>query len=715
MCFQQSATDCGVACLTMIARYHGLVCGINDLSRLFGPSSKGVSMYAINRAASAIGFKARGLRLDIDALADDVELPCIAYWGQNHFVVVSRIAGRYVHVADPAMGRVRYSRNEFLSRWAAGGDGCGAVLELKPENLHLPLSEIAGDSHGIGAMDLMGSYRRPILAIFLILLVAALVDLGVPVLTQWMFDRGLAPHDIGVVTLALAGQLAIVVGRNTFIYVQSRLSLSIGNRIGVELMRRLLEKFMRLPRSFFDFKAPGEVLQSATDVSRAENFLTSHIPQTLTSVLSVLVLSLVLLYYNVLIFLVYSVSVAVYYLWLRRFMARMRVVDYRSFEVSSRCSDEVIQFVRGINEIKLSGCADNLLRRWDGLREENYKVNRETIELNSWQSIGISVLSKIADIAVTFMTVMAVMDGRLSVGAMLAIQYVVGTMSYPSQQIIYFMRYLQDFRISMGRLGGIYSHPEERRDGDGNDVEPPEKGIELRNVGFRYDPAEEGFVLKDVNISIAANKTTAIVGSSGSGKTTLLKLIVGLYDPEEGTVEVDGCDLRDLKLGQWRSMCGSVFQESYIFNDSILANIAPSEAEPDREQAMEACRVACIADLIDSLPLGLDTVVGPDGMRLSNGQRQRLLVARAIYRRPSVLILDEATNSLDAVNESNIYRNLTDFFAQRTVVVAAHRLSTVRNADYIVVVDGGTVVEAGTHDDLMANRATYYNLVHNQL
>lgn len=715
--FQHTVSDCGLACLAMIARFYGLRCGINDLTPLFAPSSGGVSMLAINRAASSIGFCTRALMVDYDSLIESVRMPCIAYLDQNHFAVVTKVTPGKVWVNDPAQGAVRYTRRGFLERWAPSGEmPSGAVLELIPGELSLPEGRRpAVDTDEFSALSLLTRNRKFIMSIFAILFAVALTDIAVPFLTQWMFDGGLESRNLNVVVLALSGQLAIVVGRNVFGFVQARVTLYVGNMIGVGLMRRLLEKFVRLPRSFFDFKAPGEVLQSASDASRAEQFVAVYVPQTLTSVLSVVISSVVLLYYNVFIFLIYSVAVASYYIWLHSFMAKRRAADYRHFEISAKCQDEVIQFVRGINEIKLSGCSSGMLSRWDELRRRNYNVSREMLRLDQSQSVGVSVLSKIADVTVSLITVLAVMDGRMSLGMMLAVQYIVGTMNYPAQQLIYFFRQLQDFRISLSRIGGVYCHPEERPDSEGEEVDEPPGDIVFENVSFRYDPSEDVYTLSNINVLIPADRITAVVGGSGSGKTTLLKLVMGFYEPADGRICVGGHDLSVLKLGQWRERCGCVFQDSFIFNDSIIYNIAPAESDPDRARAIEACRICCLKDFVDSLPLGLDTLVGPDGMRLSNGQRQRLLLARAVYRNSQVLVLDEATNSLDAIDEAEIYRNLSAFFKRRTVLVAAHRLSTVRNADNILVMDKGRIVETGTHDELMFRHGVYCDLVKRQL
>lgn len=716
VCYQQGATDCAAACLAMVARHHGLSCEINDLYPLFPPSGdKGVSMYAINKAATQLGFRPRGLRLDYDALLSEVALPCICHWDGNHFVVIAKITPRRVTLLDPAMGRVVYSRKEFCRRWSAAADNCGTALELRADALRQPEPAARSVRHSTGILPLVKEYRRPLAVICLMLLLTGALNLLAPFLTQWMFDSGLTGRDLNIVVLALLAQLFIIIGRNTFVFIQSRGALYAGNRIGMNLKRRLLDKFVRLPRPFFDYKGHGEVLQLSVEASNAEMFLTSHIPGTLTSLVTVAISSILLMWYDGTIFCIYLLSLVCYYLWIKMHLARKRKADNLYFAASAREREKMIQFVQGINDIKLSGKDKSFVDRWQTYYHTLFDANRKAFTVRQSQSIGISIISKLTDVAVIFVTIIAVMDGRLTVGAMMAIQYVTGSLEYPSQEIISFFRYLQDFRVSAARLNGIYTHSEEKA-GTGLDLSRiPDGGIVFRHVDFKYDTTADTLTLKDINLHIPSGKTTAIVGASGSGKSTLIRMLLGFYTPLNGNVSVGDKDMTTLNLTSWRANCGFSGPESYVFNETLLFNIVLSDTEYDSQRLREACRLAEFDEVVESQPLGLASMAGHDGDRLSNGQRQRLLLARALYSRPRLLILDEATNSLDAITERKIYRNLQTASGDTTVVIAAHRLSTIRDADHIVVFSDGGIAEEGDHESLLRRGGLYLKLINNQL
>lgn len=684
--YQQGASDCAVACLVMIARHHGLMCEINDLYHLFPPAGdKGVSMYAINRAASSLGFKARALRLDYNALLGEVSLPCICHWDHNHFVVVSEINERRVTLLDPAMGRISYSRKEFCRHWAIQAGDCGTALELIPRQLQSSLRASDDKTERLSLKALLRKYRNSIIVICLILAGIGALNLGAPFLTQWMFDSGLMGQNINIVILALLAQLFIIIGKNVFQYLQSRLSLYVGNHIGLSLKRRLLDKFIRLPRRFFDHKGHGEVLQLSIEASNTESFLTNRIPGTLTSIVTVLISSCLLLWYDRLIFMIYVISLACYYIWIKAHLARKRKADNLYFAASANERDKMIQFVQGINDIKLSANGDSFIRRWKRNYDNLYEAGLASFIVQQRLSVGVSVIAKLTEISVILITVLAVMEGRLTVGAMMAIQYVVGSLEYPSQEIITFFRYIQDFKISISRLNGIYTHGEEMTENGTKVTGIPPGGIILSHVNFKYDVTADDLTLQDINLHIKEGKTTAIVGTSGSGKSTLLRIILGFYAPIKGTVLVGDTDMRSLDMASWRTNCGFCGPENYVFNDTLLFNITLREGDYDEELLLRACRLAELEEVIESTPLGLAAMAGHNGDRLSNGQRQRLLLARALYSKPALLILDEATNSLDAITEKKIYDNLQHSLGDTTVIIAAHRLSTIKDADTIVV------------------------------
>ncbi len=714
--YQQGASDCAVACLVMIARYHGLSCDINDLYHLFPPAGdKGVSMYAINKAANSLGFMPRALMLDYSALLSEVSLPCICHWDHNHFVVVSEISERRVTLLDPAMGRVSYSRKEFCRHWAVQPGDCGTALELTPQLLKSPTKTSDDDTEGLSLKTLLRKNSKAIIIICLILAGIGLLNLGAPFLTQWMFDSGLMGRNINIVIMALLAQLFIIIGKNVFQYLQSRLSLYVGNHIGMSLKRRLLNKFIRLPRRFFDHKGHGEVLQLFIEASNTESFLTSRIPGTLTSIVTVLISSCLLLWYDRLIFIIYIISLICYYIWIKSHLARKRKADNLYFAASANERDTMIQFVQGINDIKLSANGDSFIGRWKRNYDNLYEAGCASFIVQQRQSAGISIIAALTANTVILITVLAVMAGKLTVGAMMAIQYVVGSLEYPSQEIISFFRYIQDFRISVSRLNGIYTHGEEKTVAGNKITGIPEDGIDLRHVDFKYDITEDDCTLHDINIHIEAGKTTAIVGTSGSGKSTLLRLILGFYAPMRGAVVVGNTDMKSMDVASWRAKCGFCGPESYVFNDTLLFNITLRESDYDEDQLLRACRLAEFDNVIESMPLGLAAMAGHNGDRLSNGQRQRLLLARVLYSKPALLILDEATNSLDAITEKKIYDNLQHSLSDTTVIIAAHRLSTIRDADSIIVFRRGEIVETGNHDSLIRQKGHYQDLINHQL
>lgn len=715
ICFQQSASDCGVACLVSIARHFGLDCDINDLYTFFGPTSgKGVSLYAINNVARKIGFATRALSLDFNALKEDVQLPCIAHWDNNHFIVVLNISSRYVKIADPAMGIVNYPKKEFLSRWKNENDDTGVVLELKPENLHLDSSGLTKEKREENLMSLFSRHKQAIALIFSLLLLISLVGIIVPVLTRWMFDKGLGDKNFNIVILALAGQFALVAGRNLLTFAQSKISLFAGNRIGVELTRHILEKFARLPRSYFDYKGTGEVLQTIGEASKSERFMTEMIPNTLTSVLSVIISFCILIYYDTWISLVYCATVSAYTLWIFSIMAKKRCAEQKSFEALSRHQNELLQYVGGINEIKISGCRDLLLNRWDKVRHEKYAIERQLNNIRQRQSVGVSLISKLADVVISIIAIKAVINGNMSIGTMMAIMYLIGSLDNPSQQIIYFVQYFQEFKISMTRLNGIYNHLEESNPNTAEFPDHLKDSIRFRNITFRYDPLEEKEILNDVNFDIPAGKTTVIVGASGSGKSSLTKLLLKYYDNYQGDIFIDNCNLKNINTEKWRAGIGYVSQDCFIFNESVLFNITLGDPNMDITRVVNACEYANFSETLRELPLGLGANSGYNGCRLSNGQRQRLLLARMFYKNPELVILDEATNCLDAVNEALIYDNINRKLKGKTVIIVAHRLSTIRHADHIIVLKQGSVVETGSHANLMDLRGHYFNLVSSQ-
>lgn len=721
---QHDSMECGIACLSMVCKYHGREYSNRYLSHLCFATTEGVSLLGISQAANELGLKTVAARVSVDQLRE-MPLPCILHWNQQHFVVLYRIGkkGRRFDVADPGKGRVSYRREEFLKHWISTtdkGEEKGIAMFLEPTGAFRehPQEQGGGEKRSFGfLLGYLKRYRKYFLQIFMGLLLGCLLQLVMPFLTQSIVDVGIARKDIGFVWLVLLGELMIVIGRTATDFIRRWLLLHISMRINISLVSDFFIKLLKLPMAFFDTKLMGDLLQRIGDHGRVQTFLTSQVLGTVFSLLGFLVFGLVLFIYNRLIFLVFLAGSALYGAWIATFLRRRKVLDYELFEQQAINQEKTYQFITSMQEIKLQDCERRRRWEWEDTQADLFQVQMKSLKLQQTQEAGSIFINEVKNILITVLAATAVINGHITLGAMLAIQYIVGQLNSPVEQLMQFIYSLQDVKISLERINEIHQREEERTGGsllsgfDGT----AEKTIRLEGVGFKYDPHSPRYTLKDISFTIPAGKTTAIVGTSGSGKTTLIKLMLGYYDPLEGHITVAGNDITRYDLKWWRRQCGVVMQDGVIFSESIARNIAVDDGEIDVKRLEEAARVACIHDYVMKLPLKYNTKIGRDGVGLSQGQKQRVLIARAVYKHPDFIFLDEATNSLDAKNERMIVENLEKFYQDRTVVVVAHRLSTVKNASQIVVVDEGKIVETGTHEELIARKGAYYNLVRNQL
>ena len=725
---QKDAMDCGPSCLAMVSAHYGCPLDLAVLRERCFLAKDGVSLLGLSRAAEQIGFRTVGGRITFDVLANKAPLPCIAHWDQEHFVVVydvqrSRRGGYTVFVADPGKELLTYTADEFCQHWLStrtGGEDKGVVLLLEPaQELHPPdgLAEVAPvrQRRVRFLWGYIRRYRRYFAHLVLGLAVGALIQLVFPFLTQAIVDAGIGGRDIGFVWLVLLAQLMLLFSRTAVDFVRGKLLLHIGARINISLISDFFVKLMRLPMRFFDTKLMGDLLQRIDDHHRVESFLTSSTLNLLFSGITFVVFGVVLLTYNLPIFLVFMGGSALYGLWISAFLKRRRQLDYRYFEQSGRNRNVTYQLINGMQEIKLQGCEQRKRWEWEDVQADMFDVNLKSLNLEQVQQAGSVAINELKNILTTVLAATAVINGQMTLGMMLAVQYIIGQLNSPVEQLVGFIYSWQDVSISLERMSEIHDEADEEDDQRTVHQLQGSADICISNLCFKYSGVKPTYVLDSINLTIPQGKVTAIVGASGSGKTTLLKLLLGYYVPQEGAIAVGGIDLTRFNLVWWRSRCGVVMQDGFLFSDTIAHNIAISDEQPDLERIRYAARVACIADYIESLPLGYNTKVGQDGQGLSQGQRQRLLIARTVYKNPDVVLLDEATNALDANNERAIVDNLTEFYRNKTVVVVAHRLSTVRHADQIVVLDGGRVVEQGSHDELTALRGRYFELVRNQL
>lgn len=715
--FQQDSMDCGAACLAMLVNHYGRRPDMAAIRLSCGNSRNGLSMLNLNKALSAFGFDTKAVKIDFSCFIQIFDSPCIVHWKGKHFIVVTQISGKWIYTADPALGKVRYTYSEFSDGWTHNRDNCGFVLFAKPgDNFQKNCPEWRSTAKHTYLLKYVHPYIKQFAALFLLLVLSGLIQLALPFLTQAVVDRGIANKDVSILTAILLGQLFLSAGAAISSFMQNGITLKAGTKMNITMVNDLLGKLSVLPMLFFDSRRTGDVIQRISDVGRIGDFLTSSSINMTLSFFTFLVFGIVLAIYDIQIFVIFMISSALYILYITAFLRKRKIIDYERFTTASESHSEIIQFVEGIQEIKLNNCKSLRIERWKLLQNRLMSLNLKNLKLSHYQEAGGILITQISDLLIIFLCATAVIDGSMTLGAMLAVQYILGSLHLPVAQFAGFIQEYQDMNNSSERSEYVFEHKEEQDNMVLYEAVPTvSDGICLESVSFSYDISCAVDVLNDLNLFFPAGRTTAIVGSSGSGKTTLAKLLLGFYKPRIGSIKVNGKNLNDIDINSWRDCCGAVMQDGFIFSDTIAGNIAVKDKVIDIKKVSEACRIACIDDFIERLPLKYDTVIGPEGTGLSAGQRQRILIARAVYKNPSVAVFDEATNSLDTTNEHNIYLNLKPFFSQRTSIIIAHRLSTIKNADNIIVLDNGCVAEQGRHEELVEKRGIYWNLVQDQL
>ncbi len=718
---QFDAMDCGPTCLRMIADYYGRKYSLSYLRQNSHLDREGVSIRGISEAAENIGMRTIAAKLPYStadenlAGLDEAPLPAIVHWRDKQFVVVYKMSAKKVWVADPARGKVKMDVTTFKQNWLRGAEE-GFVLMMEPTPAFYEYDEIKEERTGFKFLfQYLRPYRSLIIQLFAGLLLGSLFQLIFPFLTQAIVDIGISNQDIDFIYLILAAQLMLFLSQTTVNLVQSWILLHMGTRINVALISDFLLKLMRLPIGFFDAKMIGDLLQRIGDHRRIELFLTGSTINVLFSSFNLIIFGIVLAIYNLNIFLVFAIAAVLYVVWITLFLKRRKEIDYQRFAELSDNQSTLIELIQGMQEIKLQSSERKHRWQWAHIQARLFRANMRSLIITQYQDAGAGFINQLKDILISFLAATAVIQGEMTLGMMLAVQYIVGQLNAPLNTMIQFVRTAQDAKISLDRLGEIHNRPnEEKQITSQLSILPESADLILKDLSFRYNPLSE-FVLKNINLTIPHGKVTAIVGTSGSGKTTLVKLLLGFYEPTEGQIKLEGIQLSSINKTLWRQHCGAVMQDGYLFSDTIANNIAESEDEVDREKLLIAVKLANIQTFIESLPLGYNTKIGARGNGISQGQRQRILIARAIYKNPSFLFFDEATNALDSENEKIIVTNLNQFFKGRTVVVVAHRLSTVRHADQIIVIDQGEIVEQGTHEQLVEKRGSYFHLIRNQL
>jgi len=717
---QPDAMDCGPACLKMVAAFYKKSFSLESIRKKCFITREGVSFLGLSEAADSLGFRTIGVKIAFEMLTGNVPLPCIVHWKQRHFIVVYKIKSDKIWAADPAVGLVKYDRDEFIRNWAstmADGKPAGLVLIIEPTPAFFEKESEQEKSRGFRFLfKYFRLYDKYFYQLILGLLIGSCIQLIIPFLTQSIVDIGLNNNDIGFIYLILFAQLALVIGRMSVEFIRGWLLLHIGTRVNVAIISGFLQKLMSLPISFFDTKLTGDILQRIEDNNRIEEFLTSASLSILFSFFNLIIFGIVLAIFSIKILALFLAGSILYILWVSLFMKPRARLDHQRFKQMSVAGSKLINIVNGIQEIKLTQSETSNRWDWERLQASLFGLKVKGLGIIQYQSAGATFINEVTNLLITVVAATAVLKGAMTLGMMLAVQYIIGQLNVPVSQIISFFRMSQDAKMSLDRLAEVHEMENEEHEPEMKVRKLPEKkDLFINNVSFQYEGPNSPYALKDVDLYIEENKTTAIVGTSGSGKTTLLKLLLGFYKPVAGEILIGDTRLPNLSLKIWRAKTGAVMQDGFLFPDSIASNIAPGIDEIDEDKMVKAAEIANIKGFIESLPLGYNTKIGANGHGLSEGQMQRLLIARVVYKDPEIIIFDEATNSLDANNEKAIVENLADFFKGKTVIIVAHRLSTVRNADKIIVMDNGRIVETGTHESLIQNKGAYFNLVKNQL
>lgn len=711
--------DCGPTCLRMIAKHYGKTFSREFLRDKASITRIGVTMAGIAEAAEAIEIRTLGMRISLESLVTEAPTPFIVPWRQKHFVVVYKTSKTKIYVADPAQGLLTYSHEDFKKAWTNTTDDTGFVLLLEPNTQFYALEEDKTKTKGFSfLLPYFRPYKKLIRQVFIGLIVATIIQFILPFLMQTVVDVGVNNRDISFIYLILISQLVLIFSQTLVSIFREWLLIYITSRFNIKMISDFLFKMLKLPVSYFDTRNTGEHLQRITDHTRIQNFVSSSTLNMIFSMITFIIFNCILAYYNLKIFLVFIIGATFYVGWTFFFLKKRAELDYKRFDEASQSQNSLIQIINGVKEIKINNSQRKNRWKWEYNQISLFKTSLCTLKLVQYQSIGATFINEIKNIVITFLAAKAVVDGNLTLGMMISTQYIVGQLNLPLSNFITFIQTWQDAKISLERLSQVHTRDDEDIATAHKTRELPDnKTIELKDLSYRYGGKSTPFVLKNVNCVIPAGKTTAIVGASGSGKTTLMKLLLKFYEPTKGSINIGSVDLNNINNDFWRLNCGAVMQDTFMFNDTIAGNISESEQNEiiDRDKLNNAAFVSNIEDFIQKLPNKYNTELGTSGIRLSGGQEQRIMIARAVYKNPFYLFFDEATSALDANNEKVIMENLNNFITGKTAIIVAHRLSTVKNADNIIVLENGEIVEQGTHENLTTLKGKYYELVKNQL
>lgn len=715
--YQMDSHDCGPASLKIIAKHFGKYYSLQYLRDRCGITKEGVSLHDISVGAENIGLRTLAVKCDVNEIVNSVPFPAIIFWDNNHFVVVYHADKKHIYVSDPARGRVKYSHETFKQGWYQRGENQGVLLAVEPT---VDFKETKAEKEQkrnsfLSILKYFTPYSRSFALIFVIMLIVTALQGVLPFISKAVIDVGIKTSDVNFINMILIGNISILLSVMVFNVLRDWILLHITARVNIALISDHLIKLMNLPVTFFENKLMGDILQRAQDHERIRSFIMNNSLSLIFSMLTFVVFAIILLIYNVVIFLIFLAGSALYVGWVLLFLNVRKKLDWEYFELLSRNQSYWVETVSAIQDVKINNYEKQRRWKWEEIQARLYHVNKRVLAITNMQNLGAQFIESIKNMGIVFFCAVAVINGDITFGVMISTQFIIGMLNGPLSQFISFVMGAQYAKISFLRINEIRQlEDEEELLSVGNTcILPNEKSITLSNVHFQYS-ANSPFVLKGIYLHIPENKVTAIVGGSGCGKSTLLKLLVRLYKPTFGDIKMDTMNVDAINLRQWRNLCGVVMQDGKVFSDTIINNIVLDADRIDYDRLHEVCKIAQLEEEINAMPNGFDTTVGETGRGLSGGQKQRLLIARALYRNPKMLFLDEATNALDTINERKIVDALNNAFEHRTVVVIAHRLSTIQNADQIVVLDKGYIVEVGTHKTLMENKKRYYELVSSQ-
>ena len=715
--YQMDSQDCGPASLKMVAKYYGRYFSLQYLRDKCGLTKEGVSLLNLSTGAEGIGLHTLAIKCTIDDVVNKVPFPAIIFWNENHFIVAYHADKKHVWVSDPMKGHVKYTHEKFRKGWYLKGGSDGVLLAVEP-TADFKTSKVERAQERNSMMSMLRyflPYKRNFTLIFIVMLIVTLLQGILPFISKAVIDVGINTSDVNFINMVLVGNICILVSVMIFNVVRDWVLMHITARVNIALISDYLIKLMKLPVTFFENKLLGDILQRAQDHERIRSFIMNNSLALIFSTFTFVLFSVILLVYNSIIFYIFLAGSILYVMWVLLFLKIRKKLDWQYFELISRNQSYWVETVSAIQDIKIYNYERARRWKWEEIQAGLYHVNKRVLTVTNMQNLGAQFIDSMKNMAIVFFCATAVINGNITFGVMISTQFILGMLNGPLVQFINFVVSAQYAKISFLRMNEIrqLDDEEELLSVGSTTILPEDKDITLENVMFQYTQ-NAPLVLKNIYLKIPENKVTAIVGGSGSGKSTLLKLLVRLYKPSYGEIKMGGMNVMAINLRQWRNMCGVVMQDGKLFSDTIINNIVLDDEHIDRERLVNCCQTAQIKEEIDAMPKGFDTMIGENGRGLSGGQKQRLLIARALYRNPRFLFLDEATTSLDTINEKKIVDALSSAFENRTVVVIAHRLSTIRNADQIIVMDKGQVVEVGNHEYLMKHKKIYYRLVESQ-